>query len=294
MNWEDLKIFLTVAKSGGLKKAAIKLGVHHTSCARRLSNLEDDLGAKLFDRRPAGYTLTEAGRQLAQSADIIQNELNNIELDLTGKDARLEGPVKLSMPNGFATHLLMPSIAEFMESYPDVHIEVNMTYAFSDLANREADIAIRHTDNPPQSLAGRNVARLYRSAYASIEYLADHDPVNRPEECHWLGWGSPVDHMKWPQKSKFPTIPVRGDIYSDVMQLSAAQAHMGIASLPCFIGDAAHDLVRIPTAEAEATDWIWILAHREMISNARVHALMDHLELAFREFANLIEGKAQG
>lgn len=290
MNWDDLRIFLTIAKSGGLKKAARKLSIHHTSCARRLKSLEDDLGSKLFDRLPTGYVLTTTGRQLALSADVILSEISNIERDLIGKDTRLEGPIKLSMPNGFATHFLMPSITEFMNRYPDVQITISMTYAFSDLANREADIAIRHIDDPPQTLAGRKIARLYRSAYASIDYLACHDPVREPEKCHWLGWGPPEDHLKWPQKRKFENVPVRGDMYSDVAQLSAAQAHMGIASLPCFIGDVAENLVRVPTAVAEPTDWIWILAHRDMISNARVCALMDHIEGFFKAHTNLLEG----
>lgn len=290
MNWDDFRIFLEIAQTGGLKKAARNLGLHHTSCARRLSKLEADLGTVLFDRLPAGYSLTESGRELAQSMRIIKDEFNGIERGITGRDARLEGPIRLSLPNGFATHLLMPAITEFTELYPNVHLNLNMTYDFSDLANREADIAIRHADNPPQSLTGKRVALLHRSAYASVEYLANHDLVGKPEECHWLGWGEPSDHLKWPIKKRYPTIPIRGSMYSDVLQLAAAQAHMGVASLPCFIGDTAPDLKRIPNAEAVPTDWVWILAHQDMISNVRVQTLMQHLALAFETNRDVLEG----
>ena len=126
-----------------------------------------------------------------------------------------------TIPNGFAIHLLMPDISEFVALYPDVNLEINMTYAMRDLANREADVAIRHVDNPPDSLAGRRVTRIYRSAYASTEYLSSHDPVNDPESCHWLGWGEASNHLQWAEKAKFPKIPVRGNLYSDVLQLAA-------------------------------------------------------------------------
>lgn len=291
MDWEDLKVFLAIANGRGLKKAALKLGLHHTTCARRLTNLEADLGTTLFDRLPSGYALTEAGNKLLRSSALIQDEINGIELDLMGKDIRLEGPIKLSMPNGFATHLLIPSVLEFMKQFPLVHVQINMTYAFSDLDKREADIAIRHVDEPPMSLAGKKVGRLFRSAYASKTYLQNHDPVSNPQDCHWLGWGDASGHLSWAQKKKFPVIPVRGDIYSDVLQMSAAQAHMGITSLPCFLGDSASDLERIPTAEAEFTDTLWVLAHRNMISNARVQALMNHLVVTFAALKPKLEGR---
>ena len=291
MNWDDLKIFRTVAKTGSLKKAADKLDLHHTSCARRLKVLETDLGTKLFDRLPSGYKLTEAGQRLSRSADVIYDEFNDIELDLTGKDTRLEGDIRITLPIGFATHLLMPAIHQFMQLYPDVHIDINMTYQVKDLAARDADIAIRHVDNPSYSLAGKRVVQIYRSAYASNQYLESHDPVNNPLDCHWLGWGDAENHLKWPQKKKFPTIPVRGNMYSDVLQLAAIQEHMGIASLPCFIGDVAPGIRRIPMAEAEPNDWIWVLAHRDMMSNARVRTFMNHIALAFEDHRDLLQGK---
>ena len=228
---------------------------------------------------------------LHQSAAKIQEEFNSIECDLLGKDLRLEGDICLTLPNGFATHLLMPDLHEFMSLYPDVHVKINMTYAESDLAQREADVAIRHVDNPPDSLAGRRVARLYQSAYASADYLASHDPISDPESCHWLGWGNASNHLKWAEKSKYPTIPVLGDLYSDVLQLVAVKSNMGIASLPCFIGDKEPGIQRIPMAEAVPGDWIWVLAHKDMMTNAKVRALIDFLSACFKRHQDCLEGK---
>ncbi|MEH6631288.1 MAG: LysR family transcriptional regulator [Halopseudomonas aestusnigri] len=291
MNWDDMKIFLAIAQAKGLKKAAEKLDIHHTSCARRIKVLEQELGTRLFDRLPSGYALTQAGEKLLFSAQNIQDEFSEIEGSLLGKDTRLEGNIRVTIPNGFATHLLMPDLTAFMELYPDVQVEINMTYGYSDLANREADVAIRHADNPPESLAGKRVGRLYFSAYASTKYLKTHDPLNNPEQCRWLGWGVETNHLKWAQKKKYPTIPVRGNLYSDVLQLSAITEGMGIASLPCFIGDKAPGIERIPGAETEARDWLWILAHKDMATNAKVRAFMDFMNAAFARHEKALKGE---
>ncbi len=291
MNWDDMKVFLAIAKERGLKKASRTLDMHHTSCARRIKAFEQELGVKLFDRLPAGYVLTQSGEALMESAEVIRQEFNSIEADLMGKDRRLEGDICLTMPIGFATKLLMPDLAEFMLQYPDVNLEINMTYAIRDLANREADVAIRHVDNPPYSLSGRKVARIHRSAYASKRYLENHDPVRDPESCHWLGWGDARNHLKWAEKSKFPRIPVRGNLYSDVLQLEAVKAHLGIATLPCFIGDGEPGLERIPNAEVSAGERVWALAHKDMMTNVKVRALIDFLYDAFQRQKRKIEGE---
>jgi len=250
------------------------------------------LGTKLFDRLPSGYELTLAGENLRVSASKIQDEFNAIECDLTGQDARLEGDICVTIPNGFAIHFLMPGIADFMTLYPDVNVEINMTYAFRDLARREADVAIRLTDNPPESLAGKRVGRVYYSAYASEEYLKTHDLLNDPDSCHWLGWGDGTKHLQWPEKNKYPDIPVRGNMYSDVLQLCAIKSHMGIASLPCYIGDREAGIKRISAAEAVPSDWIWVLAHKDMMSNARVRAFMGSMATFFAQHKNVVEGKS--
>lgn len=290
MNWDDMKVFLAIANSGGLKKAASKLQIHHTSVARRIKTFENGLGVKLFDRLPAGYSLTQAGESLYRSAQLINQEFNNIETELLGKDIRLEGDICLTIPHGFALHLLMPDIHEFMLLYPDVVLKIHMAYTVSDLANREADVAVRLVNNPADSLSGRRVAKVHWAAYASDNYLAAHDLVNQPEACHWLGWGDANRHLNWPWKTNYPDIPVKGNIYSDVLQLEAIQQDMGIASLPCFIGDKIDGISRISNMEPVAKDWIWVLAHKDMATNARVRVLIDFLYKSLKKHTEIIEG----
>jgi len=290
MNWEDMKVFLAIAYEGGLKKAARRLNMHHSSCARRINMLEDSLKLKLFERLPAGYVLTSGGEELFKSAELIQQEFHSIERNLLGKDQRIEGNLCLTLPNGFATHLLMPDLQQFSLDYPEVNLEINMSYSVRDLSNREADIAIRHVDNPPDSLIGKRVARVHHSAYASVQYLDSHDPINQPQHCQWLGWGNKNGHLKWPEKHKYPDIPVKTNMYSDVLQLAAIQANMGIASLPCFLADGVDGIVRISGADVTAADWVWVLAHKDMATNAKVRLLMSYIEKAFQRYANRMNG----
>jgi DNA-binding transcriptional LysR family regulator len=295
MNWDDITIYLVIAKMGGLKKAAKVLGIHHSSCARRINTLEHDLGIQLFDRLPSGYALTQGGEQLLRSSQQIQEGFNAIDRDVLGKDLRIEGDLCLTLTNGLACHLLMPDLNEFMPRYPEINLKIEMTYGVRDLASREADVAIRHVDNPPDSLTGKRVGRISESAYASKVYLAEHDVVNQPEDCHWLGWGdartSESKHLKWAGKDQYPSVPVRGDMYSDVLQLAAVKGHMGLGSLPCYLGDADPDLVRLPNVKAVPSEWLWVLAHKGMAKNARVRALIDFLAEVFVKHEGLLGGK---
>lgn len=291
MNWDDIKVFLAITSTGGLKKAARLLQMHHSSCSRRINALEKELGLQLFDRLPSGYTLTRGGEELLLSAEEIQTQFNNIERDIQGKDLRIEGKLCLSLPNGFATQLLMPDLHQFMELYPGIQLEINMSYTNRDLARREADVAIRHVNNPPDSLAGKRVAQNHWSAYASTQYLQSHDIINEPESCHWLAWGDSSNHLNWAMKDKYPTIPVRGSMFSEVLQLCGIQQHLGIASLPCYLADNVPGLERIPGATVVAREWIWVLAHKDMVKNARVRVLINFLAASFSNYSSLIEGK---
>lgn len=291
MSWDDLKVFLAIAEEGGLKKAARRLTIHHSSCARRILALEDALKVKLFERRPAGYVLTASGESLYRSSEKIRAEIFNIERKILGTDELLDGQLCLTLPNGFATQLLMPDLEQFMKTYPNIELEINMSYTMRDLSNREADVAIRHVNNPPDSLIGKRVSRIYQCAYASRQYLKRYDPYSSPGECAWLGWGAKERHLKWPLKKHFPEIPVKGNLYSDVLQLEAVRAHAGIATLPCYMADGVRGIERLPGLEPLPGDWVWVLAHKDMATNAKVRILIEHLAEAFAKYDKKMKGQ---
>ncbi len=291
MNWDDLKIVLTVARQGSARSAANKLGIHHSTITRRIESFESAQKTRLFDRLPSGYALTIAGEELIQAATRIEDEINGVERCILGQDLHLRGDIRVTTVDGLAVHLLMPDLVRFMDLYPDVNLEVLFSSNLLNLTKREADVAIRVTDNPPEHLVGRKVVRYHCATYASDAYLRTHNLPGDTTGVHWIGWDCPILDRDWVRKSEFPHIPVRGCFNNVMAQLAAAKAGMGIAHLPCFIGDGEPTLRRVPPGESSPCHDIWILTHKDLVSTVRIQTFMDFMAEAFRQKRDLLEGR---
>lgn len=290
MNWDDLKIFLAVAREGSARGAACKLGIHHSTITRRIEAFESAQKTRLFDRLPTGYAPTVAGEELLQAVGRVEDEINGIERHILGQDIQLQGDIRVTMPDALAIHILMPDIRRFMDTYPEVNLEVITSYEVLNLTKREADVAIRITENPPEHLVGRKVCRYHCANYASPEYLAKNSPSQG--QGHWLGWDCPVPAPEWVRKSEFPTLPVRGRFNNPLMQVAAAKAGLGMARIPCWLGDREPGLQRVPPGNCKPCHDIWILTHKDLVSTVRIQTFMDCMAEAFRQKRDLLEGKA--
>ncbi|MEQ8465223.1 LysR family transcriptional regulator [Coleofasciculus sp. E1-EBD-02] len=289
MNWDDLKIFLAVAREGAARAAAIKLGIHHSTITRRIEAFESTQNTRLFDRLPSGYALTAAGEELLQAAIRVEDEINGIERHILGQDVRLQGNLRVTMPEHLAINLLMPDLVRFMEIYPDVNLQLFISYGMFSLSKREADVAIRVTDNPPEHLVGRKVIRYHCAAYASSRYLETH--ILTAEEANWIGWDSPTPYPDWVRRSEFPHLPIRGRINNVLAQLAAAKVGFGIARLPCFLGDADSVLQRVPPGNSTPCHDVWILTHKDLVSTVRIQTFMDFMADAFHQKRDILEGR---
>ncbi|NJN51681.1 MAG: LysR family transcriptional regulator [Gammaproteobacteria bacterium] len=138
MDWDDLKVFTALARSGSVRGAAAVLRVHHSTVTRRLEQFETLLGVRLFDRTPDGLKLSEHGAAVIGRADRIEGQIEAIERDLFGRDERLAGSVKITFPDALGVGFLMREMAEFSTRYPDVGIEFLASDATLDLGRREA------------------------------------------------------------------------------------------------------------------------------------------------------------
>ena len=199
-----------------------------------------------------------AGKELLQAATRIEDEINSIERRTLGQDAQLRGDIRVTLPDSLAVNLLMPDLVRFMDTYPEVNLEVLLSYNLLSLTKREADVAIRITAAPPEHLVGRKVIRYHCANYASHTYLATHDLSADTHDAHWIGWNSPTSYPDWVRNSEFPHIPVRGRLNNAMAQLAAAKAGLGIARLPCYIGDPEPTLRRAPPGETEPCHDVWI------------------------------------
>ena len=137
------------------------------------------------------------------------------------------------------------------------------------LTNREADIAIRITNDPPENLIGKKVIRYTKSVYASREYIATHD-FNDKNSVNWIGWNDTSPNPWWVQETDFPEAPLYHKFDNEYAQIEAAKAGMGMTMLPCFMGDAEQDLRRVPHGKMLPSYEIWILTHPDLRDSARV------------------------
>lgn len=275
MDWEDIKTLNAVAQAGTVRRAALMLDVHHSTVSRRLDRLETAADARLLDRRPEGLALTEAGEALAGLAQDFGDGLNAVERRIAGRDRGLTGLVSLTMAEPIATHAFAPRLGEFREAYPGIELEILVTIDLLDVARREADIAIRMDNNPPDSLVGKRLFPYHTAVYASAAYLQRHDLNAQPQDATWIGWGEAGErYPAWTQDTAFADVPVWGNFPDVALQMAAAKAGLGIAMLPCFLADREPDLVRIAGNKPRPARDIWILTHRDLRRTARVREVM--------------------
>ena len=289
MEWDDIRIFLALVRGGSVRAAAAQAGISHATVSRRVGAFETRMGVKLFDRLPTGFALTSAGEDLLEAAENVEHEIHSVQRRLVGQDRRLAGGIRVTMVDVIATHLLMADLTEFAKLYPDIELEVVISYEVLDLSRREADVAVRFVKNPPDHLIGRRLGTVSSAAYATQLYLDDHD-LTDPESVSWIGFGSPEPFPKWVKSSDYPHIPARGVFDSMSLQLEAARCGMGIANLPCFMGDPDPDLIRLPPAEPRPSYDLWLLRHRDTRATARLSAFSEFVADAVTRYRPLLEG----
>ncbi len=289
LDWGDFKIILALAQAGSVRRAAGLLGVHPSTVTRRIDAVERSLGTRLFRRQPSGLSPTLAGRELLESAERIQTEVHRMERRLSGRDDKLEGPVRITLPDAVGLSFLMDDLARFAAENPQVQLNVVPSYGAPDLGAGETDIAVQATEDPPENLVGRPLGRFAVAAYATPEYLARHDPHRKPEKCRRIGWDDGSGNEA-SFASDFENVPVGSSFASVVLQQAAAHRGFGIADLPCALGDSDPRLVRVPPGTVHEGASLWLFTHPDLRGSARIRAVMDVISGSFREHADLVSG----
>jgi len=293
MDWDDLPVFLAVARAGSLRGAARALGVNHATVTRRLKALEAALGTTLFDRTPEAFVLTQAGEALLGSAERMEGEVFAVQRMIAGRDADPAGVVRVSMPWAVMHGFLAPRIAAFAACFPAIELDIALTDVFSDLARREADVSIRMAQEVTDDVVGRRLARYATCIYASPDVAASLDPANRDarDAPPWIGWGAAAANPSWTRDTPFPSLAVRHRMSTHALQIETAKAGLGLTLLPCFLGDPEPGLVRVPGAEPLPDRSLWLLLHNDLRKAARVRAFVDFMATAIAESRPLLEGR---
>lgn len=287
MNWDDLKLFLAVARSGSISGAAKKLDIQHSTVSRRLRKLEEALGARLLERKNSGYELTPAGENVRQAADRMDTEVMQVDAAVLGKDANLVGPLKVTAINNMASTVLMPIFASFSKAYPLVELQIMVSNLDSSLSQREADIAIRLTNSPTETLIGKRLVTVASTIYGSRAYLQQlRDTRGDPG---WIGVDCCTFHKSWTRQAC--SGQAHNFISDDtLLTLSAIKQDLGVSYLPCFMGDMDPMLERYCDPDPAHNLGLWILLHPDLRRTARVLAFRNHMKQSIDELEYLFAG----
>jgi DNA-binding transcriptional LysR family regulator len=297
-DWNDARLVLAVARAGGLVAAAKAMRVDHSTVFRRLTALETRLGP-LFERGPGGsYHPTAAGARAALAAERMEDEVLGLARDLAGRDHRLTGRLRVTCSETLAYRLLTPTIARFRERHPGIVIELVVDSRVLNLSRREADIALRVARPREGGLWGRKLADVAWTVYGAADYLERVPPLAVPADLanHPLvGWEegtAGINAADWMTEA----VPDAAPVYrtnSLVNQLVAARAGIGLAALPCYLGDPEPGLARalpggpVPALARE----LWIVTHQDLRRTARARAFFDAVTEGIETDRALVEGR---
>ncbi|WP_144223760.1 LysR family transcriptional regulator [Mesorhizobium amorphae] len=285
IDWEDVRHFLAVAQVGTLSGAARCLKVDHATVSRRLASLEAALEARLVDRLPRSCRLTTLGRQVLERALEMESGANGIARLAKASQAPLVGRIALSAPPVLVTHLLTENLARFRSEHPEIRLSMSAQPRRVSLARREADVAVRFVKPEEAGNVTRKIGTMPFGLYAHRSYAH----LAAPERWEFIVWDETYAHT--PAQSWLLGIvgdrPVVCELTHSSEHLVAVRAGLGIASLPCFIGERDRDLVRVEKNAPSFARDIWLAVHSDLRKMPAVRAVMDFVTAVVSEQEHL-------
>ncbi|MGF1551932.1 MAG: LysR family transcriptional regulator [Paracoccaceae bacterium] len=280
VDWDDLRFFHAVARTGSLSGAARELGVSQPTVGRKIRDLETALQAKLFDRLACGYSLTEAGWRIFDKATEMADAARCIADRVSGETNAAAGAVRLTCPEGLGAAWLTPHLRALRQRHPHLAVQVSLCSTTLDLANGEADVALRMGEPQDTTLVGRRIGEIAFHLYASRDYLAERGVPSSLEDL--------AAHRVIESGGKLAGVPqalllrdrahgasVSLSLDSLLAQAAAARAGFGVAALPTYLVAEAGDLVRVLDERFRVVMPLWLLTREDLRGVTRVRALQD-------------------
>ncbi len=292
MEWSDLRLFLAIARAGSLGGAArklthvsnrnltgaaapLRLGVTQPTMGRRLRALESALGHKLFQRTKVGFVLTDEGTAVLQHAERIEAEAHAIERQLAGRAQHLEGTLRITASDWFATHVLTPVLSEFAVTHPYVTVELLAGSSFISLSRRDADLAFRIRPFDEPDVISRKLVHVHYGVYTQTDTAQPKAGDGAGTALIALDAGfTGVPDDSWLQ-TILPNARVVFRSNSRDVQAKMCALGVGISVLPASLGDAVLGLERLHFATEPPGRDTWLGYHRDLQRLPRLRALVD-------------------
>ncbi|WP_375455113.1 LysR family transcriptional regulator [uncultured Methylobacterium sp.] len=288
LDWDDLRFFLALARHGSLSAAAKVLHVSQSTVGRRLTSLEATLAVRLLNRTPDGYVPTLAGVDVREKAERLEAEAIALERDVSGRDARLRGLVRVTCAETMAAHVLAPSFARLHAVHPDIMIELIPNQRELSLSMREADVSVRLRKPEQHDLIVRRIGGIAFGLYASPQYLHDHGEVAFEDGCpgHYL-ITQLDDNQEMTQTGWLTELASRARA---VLQTSSHEAAVlaaanggGLACLARFRADGERGLIRLPVPTAPPAADVLLLVHKDNRDTPRIRVVLTHITQCIHE-----------
>lgn len=270
LSWDDLRFILAVAEAGSVNAAARRLGVNHATVLRRIATFEARNAVTLFERSQQGYRISPAARRLLDALREVENAVFGVHRALSGQGPELHGDVRVTSTDSLSQHVLPPILAEFRAREPHVFIDLVATNAHLDLSRLDAEVTVRPAARLPDGLVGTAPARLGFAAYSAAGV-----PLPDPAEARWIAPGGAsarslpglwmADHVPRDR------IVARADSFLVAGELAATG--MGLAVLPCVVGDADRRLRRATLLMPAMAVDLWVACHADMEEVPRIRAV---------------------
>ena len=290
IDWDDLRFFLAIARNGSLTAAARELAVAQSTVGRRLATLEASLGVRLLHRTPDGYVLTLAGESVSGQARRVEAEALAVERTVGGRDARLEGVVRVTCAETIAAHILAPCFAALQDRHPDILIELVPDPRELSLSMREADIAVRLIRPVQNDLIVRRIGRLAFGLYAGSGYGQRHGLPDFEAGCIGHRYMVLVDDISGAAQTRWLEAMTGGarlgfQTTSHEALQRAARSGAGLACLARFRADADPALCAVATPTPAPPTDVFLVVHKDNRGTPRVRATLNAIAAALKSLS---------
>lgn len=293
MDWKTIPAFLAVARHGSLRAAADHLGGTHATLRRQIETLEAGCGTQLFRRAQDGLHLTPAGKILLPEALEAEAALLKGFSAVQGLDREASGRIRLSVDPMTAHFLLAPVLSNFSRLYPDIDLDLQLSFDIESISKLEADVSIRHVIQVEEDVVGRKLFPLSIGVYASRDYIDRALPKAGPkgQGLEWIGYGPEPMMRDWIKESGFANARIRHSVPDPEMHLHLARQGVGMTFLASWVQSEYPELQRVPGSQLDHSRSTWVLLHGDLRRVRRVRLFVDYLCAALLERrADFIQG----
>jgi DNA-binding transcriptional LysR family regulator len=301
MNWDDIKIFLEVARSERLSIAAKRLAMDASTVSRRLHKLEQQLESQLFERTIDGHVLTDDGKKLLNSARQMEQNASNALEQIKNNNQANCGKVRIGVTEAFGNFFVAAHLLALQQDFPDIQIDLLHFSRFVKISRNEADIAIAVERPKSTSMIVSKLCDYKLQLYAHPNYL--HQVTEGEIKLEDLGqhkWVSYVDNLLFTDELSYlkelashlnePLIP-RFNSTSIISQYSAIKSGLGIGVLPCFVGDLDNELIKLHPQEIDIVRSFWLVTHPESKRLSHVATVWNYLKKLVKQQESLLMPK---